>query len=82
MKPETLKSHRRTLGLNQTEMARRLQTPYRTYQDWERGSRRIPGVCIVAVELLLERDRRFMDEMKVRVMGNKTSTPPPAIPEG
>ena len=45
---------RQTLGLNITEMAAILLTPYRTYQDWEGGRRRIPGICEAAVTLLLK----------------------------
>jgi DNA-binding transcriptional regulator YiaG len=64
MKPELLKTHRESLGLKIAEMAIRLQTPYRTYQDWENGSRRIPGICCAAVQMLLERDKAFMDRIK------------------
>jgi len=52
-----LKSARIKMGLNKSEMAKQLRTPYRTYQDWESGERRIPGVCEVAVELLLIKDK-------------------------
>jgi hypothetical protein len=41
-------------------MAKRLRTPYRTYVNWERGDRPIPGICEVAVELLLWKDATFM----------------------
>jgi len=55
-----LKAARQKLGLNQIELARRLATPYRTYQDWEGGRRSIPGVVAVAVELLIQRDAIVM----------------------
>ena len=55
--PKGLKEARQKLGLNMTEMAGTLRTPYRTYQDWERGERRIPGICEAVVALLLKCDR-------------------------
>jgi len=55
-----LKAARIKLGYNQVEMAKTLKTPYRTYQDWESGQNPIPGVCEVAVELLLRKDEWFM----------------------
>lgn len=67
MTPTQLKAARRELGLNQTEMAQQLKTPRRTYVDWERGSRRIPGVCEVAVELMLFNLRRFIAALKERL---------------
>jgi len=53
MKPEELKKIRENLGFSIKEMSRILDTPYRTYQDWELGNRRIPGICEVAVRCLL-----------------------------
>ena len=67
MTPADLKQSRRELGLNKVEMARQLRTPYRTYADWERGTRRIPGICQVAVELLVKRDREFMQAINERL---------------
>ena len=60
MKPAEYTAARHELGLNRVEMAQQLRTPYRTCVDWERGTRRIPGVAEVAIEGLLEKDRRFM----------------------
>ena len=62
--PEELKAARRTLGLKPGEMAKRLKTPRRTYQDWEAGIRPISGACDTAVELLLEKDARFMGRLR------------------
>jgi DNA-binding transcriptional regulator YiaG len=56
MTPGKLTATRKKLGMNRAEMAKRLSTPYRTYVQWERGDRRIPGVCKVAMELLLRLD--------------------------
>ena len=60
MTNQDLKAARLNLGLNMTEMAKALKTPYRTFQDWESGANPIPGVCQVAVELLLKKDEWFM----------------------
>ncbi len=53
MTPEELKKIRLSLGFSIKDMSDVLGTPYRTYQDWELGNRRIPGVCQVAVECLI-----------------------------
>ncbi len=60
MNPTELAAARRSLGLNRAEMALQLATPYRSYQDWELGHRRIPGIVRVAVELLQHKDRWVM----------------------
>ena len=53
MKDKDLKKRRQKVGFNTKEMSEILGTPYRTYQDWELGNRRIPGICEVAIECLL-----------------------------
>ena len=58
-----LKAARRELGLNQTEMAKRLRTRRSVYLKWERGERRLSGLLETAIELLLEKDRRFMQSI-------------------
>jgi DNA-binding transcriptional regulator YiaG len=58
---------RRTLGLNKTQMAATLRTPYRTYQEWENGGRRIPGIAQVAMELLQQKDRWVMAAIKTKI---------------
>jgi hypothetical protein len=49
-----------------------LQTPLRTYQDWESGRGRIPGIIAVTLGLLLERDERItaeiIDRMRDRIL--------------
>jgi DNA-binding transcriptional regulator YiaG len=60
MTPEQLKTSRRELGLNQADMAKQLRTSRSGYVKWERGERPIPGVCEVAVELLVKKDRWVM----------------------
>lgn len=61
MTSDELKSARSTIGLSQTDMARTLHTPLRTYQDWEAGVNRIPGIVEVAVTLLAERIKWSVD---------------------
>jgi len=53
MTSEELKKARENLGLSIREMSELLGTPYRTYQDWELGNRRIPGICETAIFCLL-----------------------------
>jgi len=65
MTPAELKAARRELGLNKVEMAQALKTKYRTYVPWDRGTTPIPGAVEVAVGLLLEKDRRFMQSLLV-----------------
>lgn len=43
-------------------MAERLNTPYRTYQDWELGNAAVPGVALVAIDALLRIKEEFGDE--------------------
>lgn len=48
--PEELKEKRLKLGLTQAERAAKLNTPYRTYQEWELGNRRIIGILTIAIK--------------------------------
>lgn len=67
MTANELKTARLALGLNRAELARQLDTPYRTYQDWEAGISPVPGVAGVAVGLLQERDRWVMATIKADI---------------
>jgi len=67
MTKEELKAARCELGLNQTEMSKQLHTSRRTYLNWEHGNRRIPGVCEVAVELLVKKDRWVMQAITAKL---------------
>ena len=80
MTPEELKKIRERLGLSIRQMSEILDTPYRTYQDWELGNRRIPGICEVAIRCLLTskkamKARRKKDKKKwkkeVYIMGRE-----------
>lgn len=41
--PKELKEAREATGLLMAEAARLTETPYRTWQNWEDGKRRVPG---------------------------------------
>jgi|GEM_PF-2873003 len=43
-------------------MANKLETPYRTYQDWEAHSGSIPGVASVAIKSLEKLAQITQDE--------------------
>lgn len=50
MESEELKEKRLNLGLTQSQLAEHLKTPYKTYVQWERGQRRVPGMLEIALE--------------------------------
>jgi transcriptional regulator with XRE-family HTH domain len=50
---------RERLGLSRAEMAARLLTPRQTYEQWEAGARRTPGVALIAAEMLAVPARRW-----------------------
>lgn len=80
MNAATLKSARLALGMNQAAMAKLLDTPYRTYQDWEADKARIPGVVGVAVRLLQERERWVMRSIIDKIDADLASRFPAGIP--
>ena len=47
-----LKEARKLLNLTAKELALKLNTPLRTYQDWELGRTKLPGILSVTLELL------------------------------
>jgi len=72
MTPEELKHIRLKLGVTLKEMSELLSTPYRTYQDWEHGNRRIPGVCKEAMCCFLKRKGEIKKRLKeLRRKGGK-----------
>jgi DNA-binding transcriptional regulator YiaG len=64
MTADELKEARRIMGLTQKKMAEELETPFRTYQDWEGGLARIPGSCAVAVRCLLKKNKGHGDRKR------------------
>ena len=79
MTANELSAARRTLGLTRVQMAMQLETAYPTYRDWERGVNRIPGVCKVAVDGLLYRDRLFMENIKNSITNKKCHVLPDRV---
>lgn len=68
MTGDDLRNARKALGeLSAAEMARQLKTPLRTYQDWESGENRIPGIAEVAVDLLMQKDNWVMNGVFSRI---------------
>ena len=51
MKPEELTQLRKDAGLTMASAARLFMVPYRTWQNWENGSRRVPPMAGVVLEL-------------------------------
>ena len=45
MTAEELRESRQMAGLNMKQAAELAGTPYRTWQDWETGKRRVPGIA-------------------------------------
>lgn len=80
MTTDELKNARKTLKMNQAAMAVLLDTPYRTYQDWEAGKARIPGVVGVAMRLLRERDKWVMAKVLNSVDARVAMEFPDGIP--
>lgn len=54
-----LKETRLKLGYNITEMATTLNTPRGTYDKWERGDRRVPGIIEVAFTAVKKKKGRY-----------------------
>jgi DNA-binding transcriptional regulator YiaG len=45
MTGEELREARKAAGLSMKQAAENSNTPYRTWQDWESGNRRVPGLA-------------------------------------
>lgn len=55
MTAKQLREARQKLGLSQKEIAEALETPFRTYQNWELEGpegRRVPGIVAVAIRCI------------------------------
>ena len=50
MTSQELREVRLKMDLTISQMAEALQTPRGTYQKWERGERRVPGIVEVALK--------------------------------
>ena len=51
MKPAELRQLRKDAGLTMADASRLFQVPYRTWQNWENGDRRVPPLAGVILEL-------------------------------
>jgi len=48
---EELRGARKAAGLSMKKIAEMTNTPYRTWQDWEGGKRRVPGLAFAWLEI-------------------------------
>jgi len=51
---EELREARKAAGLSMTKAAELSGTPYRTWQDWEGGKRRVPGIAMAWLRLYVQ----------------------------
>lgn len=51
---DIIKSKRKELGLTQKEFAKKLNIPYRTYQDWENGRHQPTQILQTAVLKMID----------------------------
>lgn len=51
---QELRDARKAAGLSMAEAARLTETPYRTWQNWEDGTRRVPGWPFPWLEMYLK----------------------------
>ena len=56
MKPEELREIRKSAGLTMADASRLFQVPYRTWQNWENGDRRVPPMAGVILNLYREHE--------------------------
>lgn len=75
-----LKCARISLGWSVADMARQLETPTRTYWDWEAGNSRVPGVALVACRLLLVKDTWDMNQTVAKILAQVDRRYPNGIP--
>ncbi len=80
MTPAQLKTIRKTVRLSQVELAEMLQTSVRTYQDWEGGRGRIPGIMAVTLGLLMERDEKVTKTVLAKIAARIERDCPEGIP--
>lgn len=61
---ETVKNMRLATGMNIKQYAEYFGIPYRTYQDWENGNRKMPEYVLRLMEYKLRAEGVFHDENK------------------
>jgi len=67
MTPEQINVARKRQGLSIADLARVLRTPYRTVQDWCSGARPVPGVAVVALGLLEQKNQWVMQAIVEKI---------------
>lgn len=55
MTSDQLREARKTAGFSMKQAAEYSNTPYRTWQDWEGGKRRVPGIAEAWLLLFTEK---------------------------
>lgn len=81
MTAATLRGVRLEIGFDMRSMARVLdRMPYRTYQDYEYGNRRIPQHVADAVRKVQMRNRKFMAALPGWIQAEVDRTHPAGIP--
>lgn len=58
MEPSELTELREKVGLTMADCARLFQCPYRTWQNWENGERRVPPMAGVVLELYIKSEEK------------------------
>ena len=61
MTAEELRELRESTGLSRAEACRLFKTPYRTFQNWENGSRRVPPMVGELLKLYKEKESSHED---------------------
>jgi len=51
MTAEELRETRKAVGISMKQAAEESGTPYRSWQDWEAGKRRVPGLAFAWLKL-------------------------------
>lgn len=62
MTAKELREARKVTGLSMKRAAEKAKTPYRTWQDWEGGKRRVPGIAFAWLELYMEAKNEQVDK--------------------
>ena len=58
MTGEELRESRKAAGISMKQAAEESGTPYRTWQDWEAGKRRVPGLAFAWLKLYQRQQKK------------------------
>lgn len=70
---DELVAARKALGLTQAEFAAQIDTPLNTLKQWEAGTRRTPGVAVVAARLLQTAEPSVAEKIASMLDGTVTA---------